>query len=131
MEEDFAATTQLFIADEDLVLYENIPPYSDNKQAKTRLETDFFYTALPIETASMLVLDIDGNVTAGFSSTWNVGLLPTDISAHNGEFNPADVVEVESAEDTSSEDASSAMNESLSSPFSFFLLVLGVIAVRR
>lgn len=132
VDEDFAATTQLFIADEDLALYENIPPYTDNKQVKTPLETDFFYNSLPNETAAMLVLGLDGNVTTGFASTWNVGLLPTDISAHNGEFNPADLLEDtpgEVDEDAPGEDTSSAMKESMSSLLSF-LAVLGVLAAR-
>jgi len=84
-EQDFAATTQLYISDDDLLLYQDLEPYvSNNMTAKTPLATDFIYTELDPLVGEMLQLDLEGNAGTGFSSSLNLGLVPGAVSDSPG-----------------------------------------------
>lgn len=86
-EMQFAATTQLFIADSDLALYENIPLYSDTNPGNfTPLATDALYSALDPVLAEALTLNLEGTVEAGFSASINLGLVPGSVSDFPGGF---------------------------------------------
>eukprot|EP00934_Nitzschia_sp_Nitz4_P007718 Nitzschia sp. Nitz4//scaffold138_size62050//44155//45378//NITZ4_006393-RA/size62050-processed-gene-0.50-mRNA-1//1//CDS//3329535782//7708//frame0 len=78
--ETWAATSQFLVNDTARAMYDSIEPYASNSQQKTALATDNIYTGLDSSVADLLTLTLHGSVSNGFTSSVEMGLLPSDTS---------------------------------------------------
>eukprot|EP00934_Nitzschia_sp_Nitz4_P008293 Nitzschia sp. Nitz4//scaffold16_size188269//85726//86682//NITZ4_P3/40-4//-1//CDS//3329538616//8283//frame0 len=74
----WAATSQFFMNDTARALYEDIEPYVSDTMDKTDLLDDIHYNSLDSDVAEMLVVNMEGSVESGFSTSYKLGILPTD-----------------------------------------------------
>lgn len=70
----FAATSQLFVRDADLALYQDVPVYADNEMRITSLSDDRIFGNLPAGVGEALTLGLSGSNEAGYSSSLRIGL---------------------------------------------------------
>ena len=95
-ETTYAATSQMFISDADLALYQGLSPYSDTISRITSLTADNINRRLGSDVGDALTLNLVGSVDSGFTASLNVGL-STGATSTNGNNDADD-------EDTSEND---------------------------
>eukprot|EP00934_Nitzschia_sp_Nitz4_P003824 Nitzschia sp. Nitz4//scaffold38_size140716//102556//103662//NITZ4_P3/40-5//1//CDS//3329550183//3814//frame0 len=95
--DSWAATTQFFVADADVDLYEDEDQYTSNSASQTSLASDNIYSGLDSSVRDILTLDLSGGVSSGFTANMEVGLIcaecdgvasPTDAPTKAPEASP-------------------------------------------
>jgi protocatechuate 3,4-dioxygenase beta subunit len=82
----FAATSQLYLGNSDLALFQTREPYASNRQPITLLEDDGIFARFDETIQDLLTLKLQGSVdTGGFTSSLQLGLLPDDYSRFQGD----------------------------------------------
>lgn len=78
-ENEFAATTQLYVGDDDLRRYSSVVPYSTSPYPVTPLNFDNIFNRLNNAIIQeMLTLSLGGSVRTGFSSSIALGVVPPE-----------------------------------------------------
>ena len=81
----FAATSQLYVSDDDLNMLQTLEPYSFNTQSTTVLQRDGIYGRLDPIVQDQLTLKLEGSADTGFTSALRLGLVPSEVSPNQGD----------------------------------------------
>lgn len=89
-ETTYIATTQFFVADDDLAMYENEFPYTEGTMFQTPLATDNIYSGVSPAAAELLTLKLEGSLVEGYTASVNLGLqgMEESVQVSNGPGGP-------------------------------------------
>ena len=114
----FAATTQLYIADDDLENYQTVAPYSDNSSPVRPLNEDgIFNRIVDPRIQDLMTLKLEGSVEEGFTSTVQVGVVPPEGFSFAPTFSPTTATPtITTARPSTNEPTVSPITEPLAKP---------------